>query len=220
MSSCPSFQVPKMPPKPPPELGCSAPTVHCVHASNKPSTRCWVPVWATTVPLHKPPAPGDGVTLGQQHRWSGGKSGCPKSRAPQSQSKQLSVPVHFGATLVSSPPSWVQGDQGQCACGQRWPWGCNQPGNLCALSRGLRGQGASAMSRPPSSSRCSGDSDVRPFSDVPIPHCPAGGPAAASVPPLGVLRTGFGHSPFGKGLGCHYVLSQQCFPTCQHPAGT
>lgn len=44
----------------PPELGCSALTDHCVHASNKPSTRCWVQVWATTVPLHKPPAPGDG----------------------------------------------------------------------------------------------------------------------------------------------------------------
>lgn len=113
---------------------------------------------------------------------------------------------------MSSPPSWVQGDQGQCGCGQGWPWGWNQPGNLCALSRGLRGQGASAMSGPPSSFCCSGDSDVRPCSDVPIPHCLAGGPAGASVPPLRVLRAGFGLSPFGKGLGCHCVLSQQCPP--------
>lgn len=131
---------------------------------------------------------------------------------PQSQSKWLPVPVHFGATLVSSPPSWVQGDQGQCGCGQWWPWGWHQPGNLCALSRGLSGQGASATSRAPCSSCCSGDSDVRPCSDVPIPHCLAGGSAGASVPPLGVLRTGFGLSPFGKGLGCHYVRSQQCPP--------
>lgn len=43
----------------PPELGCSALIVHCVHASNKPSARCWVRVWATTVPPHKPPTPGD-----------------------------------------------------------------------------------------------------------------------------------------------------------------
>lgn len=90
-----------------------------------------------------------------------------------------------------------------------WAWGWHQPGNLCALSRGLRGQGASATSRPPSSSRCSGDSNVRPCSNVPIPHGPAGAPAGASVPPLGVLRTGFVLSPFGKGLGCHCVLSQQ-----------
>lgn len=147
-----------------------------------------------------------GVILGQQHRGLGGKPGCPKTRAPQSQSKQLPVPAQFGAT------SWVQGRQGQCGCGQGWPWGWHQPGNLCALSRGLRGQGASATSGPPSSSCCNGDSDVRPCSDVPIPHSPAGAPAGASVPLLGVLRTGFGLTPFGKGLGCHCVLSHQCPP--------
>lgn len=151
---------------------------------------------------------GQGVTLGQQHRRSGRKPGCPKTRAPQSQSKKLPVPAHFGAILVSLPPSWVQGDQGECGCGQGWPWSWHQPGNLCALSRGLRGQGASATSGPPSSSLCSGDSEVRPCSNVPIPHSPAGAPAGASVPPLEVLRTGFGLSHFGKRLGCHCVLSQ------------
>lgn len=110
---------------------------------------------------------------------------------------------------MSSPPSWVQGDQGQCGCRQRWPLSWHQPGNLCALSKGLRGQGTSATSGPPSSSRCSGDSDVRPCSNVPILHSPAGAPAGASVPPLEVLRTGFGLCPFGKRLGCHCVLSQQ-----------
>lgn len=42
------------------ELGCPAPTDHCVHASNKASARCWARAWATMVPPHKPPAPGDG----------------------------------------------------------------------------------------------------------------------------------------------------------------
>lgn len=162
------------------------------------------------VPPHKPPPPGDGVTLGQQHRWFESKSGCPKTRAPQSQSKQLPVPTHFGATLVSSPPSWVQGDQGQCGCGQGWPWDWHQPGNLCALSRGLRGQGATATSGPPSSSRCSGDGDVRPCSNVPVPHCPTGGPAVAKrIWP-------FSHWE-GAGLS---LCVFPAVPICQHPAGT
>lgn len=81
------------------------------------------------------------MTLGQQHRGFGWQPECPKTREPQSQSKQLPVLGHFGATLVSLPPSWLQGDQGQCGCGQGWPWGWQHPGNFCALSRGLRGQG-------------------------------------------------------------------------------
>lgn len=69
---------------------------------------------------------------------------------------------------------------------------------LC-LEQGAQRAGASATSGPPSSSRCNGHSAVRPCSDVPVPHSPAGAPAGARVPPLGVLRTGFGLSPFGKG---------------------
>lgn len=77
------------------------------------------------------------------------------------------------------------------------------------------GQGASATSRPPSSSRCNGDSDVRPCSNVPIPH----GPAGASVPPLGVLRDRI--CPFSRWEGAELSLCAfPAVPTRQHPAGT